>query len=1424
MEAKIIWTTLPNGIEWKKIQVHAPIIGRREKMLKISVFVSPRLRPDSDNNSLEDFVNGGRWPKNWTEAISKLKTLQVNISQSHSSVRVESEILNHLDQDLWDNIFPLSTPVSGYKHKDYSSAKFRSFSVKEMQNSLKGIYREIASIAPNNLPKLVDFKRNPVLKDFLNIGNIPDNLRAIRDSCYNKKNGQYHGDCEDNRFSTIDFSNPLPAFYGGNKSPHFSLGYRYYNRLEHDENTNRVYTLEDEINEIKNNENLTEGQKREEIYKKNKFALKEAFSFERLLTTIGDYPFIMRKLGLIIDLEIPIDALGDLRQNKFSHPEISIEAPDFLAVDMHMKPKTHTVLNVRNSSFYARPEPKKATYIKEREIDLEKTSTDNKDEFDLIQVDIDGATLKSIHTANTFTKIDLQPSNDKDTKLLYGTSDDASLPSLQSAGISLARYNRAYETKLHLKEMYDKNDKLLLQKQTPELYANDLVRGYRVDVQIEGEEQWYSLCQRNGTYKIKNGNTLEYQDEGYVKTAALSTVDENSFYLHENMFRWDGWSLCVERPGKLIYDEEKIENNIDEAIKPNQIDSNLKDHSPIEVKFSVPKGSLPKLRFGQTYKFRVRIVDIAGNSQPLDSESKSTLSTTYKRFEPVAPPSLTFLEEPSEGESLEHMVIRSNFNEASAKSDKRHLFPPKTSQIMAETHGEFDKHDIQKGFEIASRDAKDLLDCNNCKKIPINHREEVDTVDENIYIVCSDDNTYTVPYLPDVYADGIALRNIPGVTFDTEIEGLEVCKKFSEVILKVPFSGTWPNIETCRIEIQERTGEMQGDSCEETFADDGKPKWDDNGRVLTVYLPKAEIVKVKYGSYLNKKSIENMGMTDWTEGVPNFKNLAVCGMNWMVAPFRELTLVHAVRQPLCAPKIQEFYEDKNRKKVGNTFAKIEGTIETNAKSTEKVEVLAHWNEVVDNPQSDKPIIQSYNSVVMELPIQYSQNNFVVKDDEEFFGKHEFGDTKFRLVSYHLNATSRFKEYFSLGENAEDVNNNITRKGQPYEGMDVRIEKDLEEDYGAMIELEEGEKQQVIPIYNSARPHAPKISYIIPTFGWEGPIWSNEDGVIKVTKKRKGKGLRVYLERPWFSSGDGEMLGVILLSDCFDIQGDMNELNVLKPYVSQWGKDPVYTSNGLDSFSLTADKFALAKCFKRELTLEELSANGHNTGGVKPSDITPSLHSSELENFTNNISYIMSKKANIVDVAGHKVEYDANKKLWFSDIVIDSGQAYNPFVRLGLARYQPNSIDNAHLSRVVLSDFMQLLPDREFEVRFKKVSKELKKYINIDVSFHGVSQKTAYARNINIVISKYILDQTTIKENLYIGWIPVMNFNLVNERGYADIEKPDMLEIYKIEINEFEHFRKDSEKLSMVNVATMSPRLVYNDSILFKTDEPFKMDI
>src|SRR5262245_59944289 len=46
--------------------------------------------------------------------------------------------------------------------------------------------------------------------------------------------------------------------------------------------------------------------------------------------------------------------------------------------------------------------------------------------------------------------------------------------------------------------------------------------------------------------------------------------------------------------------------------------------------------------------------------------------------------------------------------------------------------------------------------------------------------------------------------------------------------------------------------------------------------------------------------------------------------------------------------------------------------------------------------------------------------------------------------------------------------------------------------------------------------------MLPTFRWD-----RKDEGSKRTHVRHGKAVRVWLRRPWFSSGDGELLGVVL---------------------------------------------------------------------------------------------------------------------------------------------------------------------------------------------------------------------------------------------------------------------------------------------------------
>ena len=70
---------------------------------------------------------------------------------------------------------------------------------------------------------------------------------------------------------------------------------------------------------------------------------------------------------------------------------------------------------------------------------------------------------------------------------------------------------------------------------------------------------------------------------------------------------------------------------------------------------------------------------------------------------------------------------------------------------------------------------------------------------------------------------------------------------------------------------------------------------------------------------------------------------------------------------------------------------------------------------------------------------------------------------------------------------------------------------------------------------------------------------------------------------------------------------------------------------------------------------------------------------------------------LVDVAPHDVFFDEERQLWYCDIEVTWGAAYFPFIRLALSRYQPVALPAAHLSHIVLADFMPLVPDRWLNV-------------------------------------------------------------------------------------------------------------------------------
>ncbi len=95
----------------------------------------------------------------------------------------------------------------------------------------------------------------------------------------------------------------------------------------------------------------------------------------------------------------------------------------------------------------------------------------------------------------------------------------------------------------------------------------------------------------------------------------------------------------------------------------------------------------------------------------------------------------------------------------------------------------------------------------------------------------------------------------------------------------------------------------------------------------------------------------------------------------------------------------------------------------------------------------------------------------------------------------------------------------------------------------------------------------------------------------------------------------------------------------------------------------------------------------------------------------------------VDVVPYKVQFCAERNMWYCDVRIDSKDAYTPFVRLGVVRYQPDSVNDgtgdARISPVVVADFMQLAPNRWLHLH-KRDSK------NYSLSISGVTYQGAEA--------------------------------------------------------------------------------------------------
>ncbi|MDQ6860295.1 MAG: hypothetical protein M3032_03955 [Verrucomicrobiota bacterium] len=1311
----ILFTVMPRGVS-----VNSP-------SKPVSVFVSPRLQGAHDLGAFPDWLN---WTRNLHASGLEL--------EFHCGARTQTFAIDRapLRPDLWEQLFNAETYVRSHEtFDDYATRGLISFSVREALSTVKSIYQD-ASLS-----------------------------LALPDAGFGEGGRERGG----NRNRLSGLVNGLQVHWDGRRARR--LRHQMRDRASRasgiattgaaldregliraplsDDARERESQLQNVATPFAVFHHMPTPEYRDGVQMPDRDKL---LDFHQALTSLNSYPWLLRALGLVFDFDLPNEFISKTPPNTPGTISVRTATAGWRwRIQPHTHPLDTAYLNVavgEQELFVAAPRSitkpgQPGTVLGLLDLDPQ--------HFGLAQVDVDGAMHKAIMLAETLhptAEHNRFPDGPAPAHHPDVFDPEATLPSLRSGGFSLFADDRALALLRAIQQ--SKNFNNALQNNQPlnaPFFAEDLVRGYRIDVWDSRTNEWHSLHLRHARYQVGDVAVDPAQDpeEGWVQLGATQAApgaeaSDRELYLHEAIARWAGWSLSIARPGKHLSRYADADRAIPKDGDPDYAEDQPETPFRIAAEYRVVRGSLPPLRFGVRYRFRARAVDLAGNSLLHDDKIAEALAQVFAlprdpegfvclRFEPVPAPLLIMRDEAvvtAPGSALDRLVIRT-FNSditldgtpADTAAADRHIVPPRASIEMGERLSTFDdaagklKSDAATWKLIADRDAGEF----HKKKIIIKGRKDDGS---NEYPLEPDARIDALPYFPDPLARGAALRDLPGavegsiakVAPDTgaggEIEYNALSdpnpRPGSATLISFGETDNWAEIRGFRLALADPAPDQT----------DLRPSWNPTERVLTVYLPKGQTAVVPLSSYLHRGDLKLMGVWQWlrehiehitgtnpspaylrrdSDRIAHVLQRAVEGGHWMLTPPHLLTLVHAAQQPIGRPeftalavhhKTDETDEEKKEalqtvpsrsesdptelaaitawRRFGSTETYLLGALRIHAASTAKIDLLAEWTDPVDDIHEKEWAVAHHTSHVEELPLhgrrepylaaagdenrsvgyydlEHDQIAFVRAGDapdrkefvfyEDAAPRHVLNDTRHHMIRYTATVTSRYREYFDAGMKPSE----FTRTSDAI----------------------------LVNVPASARPLAPEIAYVIPTFGWERQTETNLKRSV-----RYGGGLRVYLERPWFSSGEGELLGAALWSYA---NGSLTQgtRDKFKPFFTQWGMDPIWETAGLTSYPQPYH-FADGEAIEYDLSLEEASARQHDG------------------------------KPGRVSVVGFAPQYDTKTQLWFADLTINlPSETYMPFVRLALVRYQPNALADAKVSRVVLADFAQLTPDRSATV-------------------------------------------------------------------------------------------------------------------------------
>lgn len=670
-----------------------------------------------------------------------------------------------------------------------------------------------------------------------------------------------------------------------------------------------------------------------------------------------------------------------------------------------------------------------------------------------------------------------------------------------------------------------------------------------------------------------------------------------------------------------------------------------------------------------------------------------TAPRAFLRWDPVAPPALVPRALYSDGESVRVLVIRSAVTQHPATLEvdvadspdlaQRHVAPPKTSQTQAELHGAFDPiigatptpASLRAALAVAMRENGSFFDLDVANPDNPGSRDAVSGVAlvteptaagplrtlplpageapaAGQYVV-HDVDELVLPYLPDPLARGVSIvfpdaRLFPALPTPFGIEGFTADYSMD--------ARGWPFALSYRL----------------TLAGGPTARVDVAGRVLAFALPAGTVQRARIGSSLHQRALRMLGVwrsfpTAITANV-GVAEAALDGYLWALTPSQPLRLVHAVPRPVEAPRPVAFRAERQQAATDTAFV---GSVHLHGASTEQLSAEASWVDVVDNPGDtrwrERPssglAFTTITNEIERLAVfeprteEWMPREQADTDDPTvWFHRvtHDFGDTKHRRVTYRLRASTRFREFFPPTQ--------LT--GDPAVAFD---------DGASTVSTE-----LTVSVPSSARPAPPIVHSTIPLFRWshDDPTGAgsasaslNDDtaqpGQPIAERHERLAGVRIYLQRPWFSSGEGELLAVLT----------GNAVTSAGP-VSAWAQDPIW-----------ADDRSVATVSLGNSQLQDPWLDMGIDDVLRPARPVISKANLTLP-LTADGSKTYRARA-----WGYRPQFNETRGLWYVDVAISPGATAWPFLRLAVARFQPESLSGLELSSPVQCDFVQVPPER-----------------------------------------------------------------------------------------------------------------------------------